>query len=131
MLKSYESLIVVSPLLSEEQMKEVKAKFSKLLKDNGAEIVHEDYWGLRKLAYPMGKKTTGFYNVTEFKAPGDIIAKLEIEYKRDERIMRFMTIVLDKYAKEYNEKKRKGLIGSAPAPKSKKTGKEIKVEGAN
>lgn len=111
MLKNYESVIIVTPLLSEEQMKEVVAKFRKSLTDNGAEIIHEDNWGLKKLAYPIGKKTTGFYHLTEFKAPGELINKLEVEYKRDERILRFLTVALDKHAVIYNERKRSGAFG--------------------
>ena len=74
-MKNYETLIVVTPLLSEEQMKEVVAKFKKVLTDNGAEIVAEDNWGLKKLAYPIQKKTTGFYHLTEFKASGELIMR--------------------------------------------------------
>jgi small subunit ribosomal protein S6 len=114
-MRNYETLIVVTPLLSEELLKEVHAKFNKILTDNGAEIVHEDNWGLKKLAYPIQKKTTGFYKVTEFKANGELINKLEIEYKRDERIMRFLTVALDKHAASYNGRKRNGQL--APLPK--------------
>ena len=123
-MKIYETLIVVTPLLSEEQMKEVVAKFKKVLTDNGAEIVAEDNWGLKKLAYPIQKKTTGFYHLTEFKASGELINKLEVEYKRDERIMRFLTIALDKHAVAYNDRKRNGQL--APLPKKVKA-----VEEAN
>ncbi len=123
-MKNYETLIVVTPLLSEEQMKEVIAKFKKVLTDNGAEIVAEDNWGLKKLAYPIQKKSTGFYHLTEFKADGALINKLEVEYKRDERIMRFLTIALDKHAVAYNDRKRNGQL--APLPKRVKA-----VEEAN
>ncbi len=123
-MKNYETLIVVTPLLSEEQMKEVIAKFKKVLTDNGAEIVAEDNWGLKKLAYPIQKKSTGFYHLTELKADGALIDKLEVEYKRDERIMRFLTIALDKHAVAYNDRKRNGQL--APLPKKVKA-----VEEAN
>lgn len=123
-MKNYETLIVVTPLLSEEQMKEVVAKFKKILTDNGAEIVSEDNWGLKKLAYPIQKKSTGFYHLTEFKADGALINKLEVEYKRDERIMRFLTVALDKHAVAYNDRKRNGQL--APLPKRTKA-----VEEAN
>jgi small subunit ribosomal protein S6 len=118
MLKNYESVIIVTPLLSEEQMKEVVAKFRKLMTDNGAEIVFEDNWGLKKLAYPIGKKTTGFYHLTEFKAPGELINKLEVEYRRDERILRFLTVALDKHAVAYNERKRSGAMGKKETVKT-------------
>jgi small subunit ribosomal protein S6 len=97
----------MTPVLSEEQMKEAVNKFRKYLKDKGAEIVYEDNWGMRKLAYPIQKKSTGFYHLVEYKAEGELIKDLEITFKRDERILRFLTVKLDKHAIVYNEKKRK------------------------
>ncbi len=113
-MQQYETVIILTPLLSDEVAKEAIAKFSKLLTDNGAEIVQEDNWGLRKLAYPIQKKSTGYYHLTEFRAPGELISKLEIEFKRDERVMRFLTIALDKNAIAYNEKKRSGAFNKKP-----------------
>jgi small subunit ribosomal protein S6 len=109
-MQQYETVVILTPLLSEEAVKEAIAKFTKLLKDSGAEIIQEDNWGLKKLAYPIQKKTTGYYHLTEFKAPGDVINKLELELKRDERIMRFLTVSLDKHATVYNERKRGGAF---------------------
>jgi len=106
MLNQYETVFILTPVLSEPQMKEAVQKFRNLIKDNGGEIVHEEEWGLKKLAYPIQKKTTGFYSLFEFKSDAKFIAKLETEFKRDERIIRFMTIKLDKYAIEYNIKRR-------------------------
>jgi small subunit ribosomal protein S6 len=114
-MQQYETVIILTPLLSEEVAKEAVAKFTKILTDNGAEIIQEDNWGLKKLAYPIQKKTTGYYHLTEFKAPGELINKLEVEYKRDERVMRFLTIALDKHAIAYNEKKRSGAFNKKPA----------------
>ncbi|MCC7232225.1 MAG: 30S ribosomal protein S6 [Bacteroidia bacterium] len=107
MLNQYETVFIMTPVLSEEQMMDTVNKFKKILTDNGSEIVHENNWGLRKLAYPIQKKNTGFYYLIEFKAPGDLITRYETEFKRDERIMRFLTVRLDKHAITYNEKKRK------------------------
>jgi small subunit ribosomal protein S6 len=107
MLKQYETVMILNPVLSAEQVTETVEKFKKILTDNGTEIVFENNWGLRKLAYPIQKKNTGFYYLIEFKCDGAIISKLELEYKRDERLMRFLTILLDKHAVTYNEKKRK------------------------
>jgi small subunit ribosomal protein S6 len=107
MLKQYETVFIMNPVLSQEQVDETVDKFRKILTDGGTEIVHENNWGLRKLAYPIQKKNTGFYYLIEFKGSGELINKLEIEYKRDERVMRFLTIALDKHAIAYNEKKRK------------------------
>ena len=114
-MQQYETVIILTPLLSEDAAKEVIAKFSKILTDNGAEIIQEDNWGLRKLAYPIQKKSTGYYHLTEFKAPGESINKLEIELRRDERVVRFLTIALDKHAIAYNEKKRSGAFNKKPA----------------
>lgn len=110
-MNHYESIFITTPLLTEEQTKEVADKFKGLLSDNGSEVVHEENWGLRKLAYPIDKKSTGFYHLLEFKAPPELIEKLEVEYKRDERVMRFLTVKLDKYGIEYNTKRRKGEVG--------------------
>jgi small subunit ribosomal protein S6 len=113
-MQQYETVIILTPLLSEEIAKETISKFSTYLTENGAEIVHEDNWGLKKLAYPMEKKSTGYYHLIEFKAPGELIGKLELQYKRDERVMRFLTIALDKHALAYNEKKRSGAFNKKP-----------------
>ncbi len=110
-LKQYETVFILTPVLSEEQAKEAVTKYTDFLKSHGAEIVHLDSWGLRKLAYPIAKKTTGFYNLVEYKATGEIVKPLEIEFKRDERILRFLTVSLDKHAIDYNDRKHKGLIG--------------------
>ncbi|WP_231426222.1 MULTISPECIES: 30S ribosomal protein S6 [Pedobacter] len=109
-MNQYETVIVLTPLLSEEAAKEALAKFKAILVDNGAEIIQEDNWGLRKLAYPIEKKSNGFFNLTEYKSSGDLIAKLELQLKRDERVLRFLTIRLDKHAVAYNEKKRSGAF---------------------
>ena len=106
MLKQYETVFIATPVLSEPQMKEAVAKYLDLIKDNGGEVVYEQDWGLRKLAYPIQKKTTGFYHLIEFKAEPAFIAKLETQYRRDERIIRFLTFAMDKHAIAYAEKRR-------------------------
>ena len=107
MANQYETVFIMTPVLSDDQMKETVAKYQKLLKDKGAEIVLENNWGLKKLAYPIQKKSTGFYCLIEYKADGDIISEMEVNFKRDERIIRFLTVKLDKHAVAYNEKKRR------------------------
>ncbi|MDP4282026.1 MAG: 30S ribosomal protein S6 [Bacteroidota bacterium] len=106
MLKQYETVFIMTPVLSEEQMKETVEKYQKFLVNKSAEIVYEDNWGLRKLAYPIQKKSTGFYHLIEFKAEPEAIREWEVTFKRDERILRFLTVALDKHAIAYNEKKR-------------------------
>jgi small subunit ribosomal protein S6 len=106
MLNQYETVFIMTPVLSEEQMKETVEKYQKFLISKEAEIVHEDSWGLRKLAYPIQKKSTGFYHLIEFKSAPEIIREWEVMFKRDERILRFLTVALEKHAITYNEKKR-------------------------
>jgi small subunit ribosomal protein S6 len=106
MLNQYETVFIATPVLSEAQMKEAVDKFKGVITGNGGEIVHEENWGLKKLAYPIQKKSTGFYYLIEFKAPGDLIDKLETQYRRDERVIRFLTFRMEKHAVEYAQKKR-------------------------
>ena len=106
MVKQYETVFILTPVLSEDQIKETVKKYQTLLTDKGAEIVYEHNCGMRKLAYPIQKKTTGYYYLIEFKAEGSVIATLETAYKRDERLLRFLTVSLDKHAIAYNEKRR-------------------------
>ena len=105
-MNHYETVFILTPVLSDEQMKEAVAKFKKLLTDNGAEILNEVAWGLKKMAYAIDKKSTGFYCLLEFKAEPTIVNTLEIGYRRDERIIRFITVKLDKYAAEYAIKRK-------------------------
>ena len=106
MLKQYETVFIATPVLSDAQMKEAVAKYASMITDNGGEIVHQEDWGLKKLAYPIQKKTTGFYHLIEFKANPDFINTLEIQFKRDERIIRFQTVAMDKHAIAYAERRR-------------------------
>ncbi|MCA6073649.1 30S ribosomal protein S6 [Fulvivirga sedimenti] len=121
-MNNYETVFILNPVLSEEQMKDAVKKFIKVLTDHKAEIINEELWGLRKLAYPIQHKSTGFYNLVEYKATPDTIAALETEFRRDEAVMRFLTVSLDKHAVEYNEKRRKGAFR-----KDKKKAKEEPV----
>ena len=105
-MNHYETVFILTPVLSDEQMKEAVAKFKKLLTDNGADILNEEAWGLKKMAYAIDKKSTGFYCLLEFKAEPTIVNTLEIGYRRDERIIRFITVKLDKYAAEYAIKRK-------------------------
>lgn len=109
MSNQYETVFIVTPVLSEAQMKETVQKFKKLITDNHGSVVHEEDWGLKKLAYPIQKKTTGFYNLIEFKAEPSFIQKFELDLKHDERIIRFLTVVMDKHSIEYAQKKRNKL----------------------
>ncbi len=102
----YETVFILTPVLSDAQTKEAVEKFSKVLTDNGATIVNTEDWGLRKLAYPIQKKSTGFYNLIEFDGDPTLVKKLETAFRRDERVVRFLVFRLDKYAAEYAAKRR-------------------------
>ena len=105
-MNQYETVFILTPVLSDVQMKEAVEKFKGILVAEGAEIINEENWGLKKLAYPIEKKSTGFYQLVEFKAEPKVIQKLELNYRRDERVIRYITIKMDKYAAEYAAKRR-------------------------
>ncbi len=109
MLNHYEAVFILTPVLSDAQMKEAVEKFKAVLADHGATITNEENWGLRKLAYPIQKKSTGFYTLLQFDAPSTSVDSLEIAFRRDERVLRFLTFRLDKYAFEYAEKRKKNV----------------------
>ncbi|MCS6991296.1 MAG: 30S ribosomal protein S6 [Chitinophagales bacterium] len=109
--KHYETVIIFSPLLADDDVRRETAKLKKLLTDHECTIVEERYWGLRQLAYQIDGKSNGIYVIIEFQGPGHVVQKLETEYKRNENILRWLTTALDKYGIEYNEKRRKGLVG--------------------
>lgn len=118
----YESVIILTPVLSEKQMEDAVASFRQLITENGGEMTHEENWGLTKLAYPIQKKVTGFYQIFEFTAPGDLIAKLELACRRDEQVLRYFTLRLNKHAVKYNERRRNGAF-----KKTKEADKEATV----
>ncbi len=106
-MNRYETVFILTPVLSDDQVKEAVKKFESILKDSGAKIKHQDHWGLKKLAYPIQKKTTGFYHLIEFEAAGDILSSYEVELKRDERVLRFLTVKMNKHHVEFAEKQRR------------------------
>jgi small subunit ribosomal protein S6 len=113
MSNRYETVFILTPVLSDAQVKEAVQKFIDLLEKNDAKIVHQENWGLKKLAYPIQKKSTGFYQLIEFEANPALVDKLETEYRRDERIMRFLTVKMDKHAIAFAESKRKKQAAKA------------------
>ncbi len=106
MIKQYETVFIATPVLSEAQMKEAVAKYTELITANGGEIVYQEDWGRKELAYPIQKMTSGFYYLIEFKADPQFVNILETQYRRDERIIRFLTFAMDKDAVAYAEKRR-------------------------
>ena len=126
MSKHYETVFILTPVLSEDQAKETVKKFKKALNDLGAKVLHEEFWGLKKLAYPIDKKSTGFYQLFEYTTESiTLVNELEVAFKRDERVMRYMTVALDKHAIAYAEKRRTKRKGGEEVterkPKREKT----------
>ena len=107
-LRHYETVFILTPVLSDSETKDAVTKFKDFITENGGEITNEENWGLKKLAYPIQKKKTGVYALFEFTGSSEIVAKIETEYKRDENILRFLTTVLDKHALAYSEKRQQG-----------------------
>lgn len=120
MLSQYETVFILTPVLSEDDAKKTIAAYVDLLKSQGAEIVHEEHWGLKNLRYPINKKTTGIYHLVEYKGNGKAVDTLEIAFRRDENVIRYLTVKLDKYAVKYNNDKRAGLVGRNKKVKSTK-----------
>ena len=123
MEKRYETVFILTPVLSEDQAKEAAKKFEKILTDLGAKVNHRENWGLKKLAYPIQKKTTGFYHLIDYTGKGTEIAELELQFKRDERVLRFLTIALEKHAATWADKRR----GRASEAKVAKTTKKAEA----
>lgn len=112
-MNHYETVFILTPVLSDKQTKEAVDKFKKSLKDSSARINNQESWGLKKLAYPIQKKSTGFYFLIEFQGQGDAVKNFELELKRDERVMRFLTMKMDKDHQEYSVKRREKLSKTA------------------
>ena len=108
-MNNYELMVIFTPVLSDEEFKAEQKKFAALVTETGGSVVAENPWGLKSLAYPIQKKTTGLYWVMEYKAPSDFNEKLKIQLLRDDNVMRHLFTALDKYAVEYNAKKRSGV----------------------
>ncbi len=106
-MNNYETVFIATPVLNDAQLAELVGKFRGVITENGGQIVSQEDWGLKKLAYPIQKKSTGFYFLLQFTGEGSIIEKLETQYSRDERVIRFLTFKMDKHAVEYAEKRRK------------------------
>ncbi len=105
-MNHYETVFILNPVLSDDQIKETVKKYEDFLVSKGAEMVAKEDWGLKKLAYPIQHKKSGFYHLLEFAAPGEVIEPLELDFRRDERMMRYLTVKLDKHAIAWAEKRR-------------------------
>lgn len=118
-MNNYEVVFISTPVLSNEQYKNVVDKYANFITNAGGSIVSKEDWGLRQLAYPIEKKTTGFYTLIEFSAPPQSINRLEVEFKRDENIMRFLTTRLNKHALAYAESRRNRLANKSSEASAK------------
>jgi small subunit ribosomal protein S6 len=130
---NYESVIILTPVLSEKMLQDAVDSYRKLITGNGGELIHEENWGLTKMAYPIQKKTTGFYQIFEFAAEegSEIVDKLELAYRRDEQVLRYLTLKLDKHAMVYNERRRNGAFKKAkvePTPEVAKAKVSTKLD---
>lgn len=106
MMNHYETVFIATPVLSDSQVKETVEKFRSFITSNGGEMENEENWGLKKLAYPIQKKENGYYFLFQFAAEGDMVDRLETQFRRDERVIRFLTVKLDKDGLEYANKRR-------------------------
>jgi small subunit ribosomal protein S6 len=127
-MKNYETVFILNPVLSDDQAKDTVEKFVKVLTKAKASVINVEQWGLKKMAYPIQKKSTGFYNLLEFTAAPETIQTLETEFRRDESVMRFLTTVLDKHAVIYNERRRKGEFNRNRTEKKVYTRKKEDVD---
>ena len=112
-MNHYETVFILNPVLSEDQIKETVKKYEDFLVSNGAKMVSKEDWGLKKLAYPIQNKKSGFYHLFEYTVPGDVVNTLEVEFRRDERFMRYLTVALDKHAIPWAERRRVKLKAKA------------------
>ncbi len=115
-MNDYELMVIFTPVLSDDDFKSAQKKVVDFIKENEGKLVHTNPWGLRSLAYPIQKKTTGLYWVLEYQAPSDLNDKLKIQLNRDENVMRYLITRLDKYAVEYNAKRRNKSKAEEPKP---------------
>ncbi len=117
-MQSYELVVVFTPVLADEDFRNLQSKFAGIITDNGGTVAHQEPWGMRTMAYPIQKKTTGLYWLCQYSAPADVNAKLDIQLNRDENVMRHMVTRLDKYALEYNDKRRNKAAQAAAEPQA-------------
>lgn len=128
-MNQYETVIILTPVLSEQQMKDAVASYRGLITENGGELVHEENWGLTKLAYPIDKKGTGFYHLFEYKVNPEFIKTLDLAFRRDEKVMRNLTVKMDKHAIIFNERKRKGeFLPNARVAEESNHNRSVKID---
>ena len=131
-MKQYELTLIVDPVLSGDELKATAQTYIDYITTNGGTIVNVEEMGLRPLAYPINKRASGTYYCIEFTTDGktNFLPKMELTIRRDDRLMRYLTIVLDKFGVKYNEDRRAGKIGSSKKDKTPKGKKSDAVVAA-
>ncbi len=111
-MNHYETVFILNPVLSDTQIKETVQKFEDYLVSKGAEMISKEDWGLKKLAYPIQNKKSGFYHLFEYKIAGEAVAPFELEFRRDDSVMRYLTVKLDAHAAAWAEKRRERITSA-------------------
>ena len=122
-MNHYETVFILNPVLSDVQVKETVKKFEDYLASKGGKVTYKEDWGLKKLAYSIQKKKTGFYHLFEYNVDGSEIAAFELEFRRDDSVMRYLTVKLDKHAAAWAERRKvrvKEIAAEKAARKSNK-----------
>lgn len=109
--KHYETVFILSPLCQESTRKEIVTRFEGIIQSNQGKLISSDSWGLKQMAYTVRKQGTGYYFSMEFSGAGNLVSALETAFKREENVIRYLVVALDKHAVDYNERRRKGLVG--------------------
>ena len=108
-MRHYETTFIIDPVLSGDEIKSTAQMYVNFLTDNGCEVIHTEEMGVLDLAYTIKKRTSGFYFYVEFKSEsGTPIEKMELAFRRDDNIMRYLTVKVDKHRAQYNLDKRAG-----------------------
>ena len=108
-MNNYETVFILNPVLSEDQIEETVNKYEKVITKLKIKIIAKENWGLKKFAYPIQNKKSGFYHLIEYQGTVEVSRNIEMEFRRDERVMRYLTVKLDKHALDWSEKRRKKL----------------------
>jgi small subunit ribosomal protein S6 len=108
-MRHYETTFIIDPVLSGDEIKQTAQMYMDFLKEQGCEVVQVEDMGVLELAYPINKRTSGAYMYVEYTATtGECIDKLELAFRRDDNILRYLTVAVDKHRAQYNQDKRAG-----------------------
>jgi small subunit ribosomal protein S6 len=116
----YETTFILKPELSEGECKKAVEKVVGMIKDAGGKVHNIEHWGVRRLAYPIQRKTNGYYAFIEFSAMSEFIENLERNYRYDDNVLRYLTVKLERHALEFNQKRRDQEFGLRKDAKTSK-----------